>query len=98
MTDYKMVGNDFYDYRGQKLASVKGADIYDAHSRKIGTIRDYEIYDDRYNKVASMRGDDVFDEHNVRLTSLQEIKRQITNPPFGAVLVALWWFFIRPGA
>ncbi len=97
MADYKMIGNDFYDYRGQKLATVKGSDIYDAHSRKIGTIRDYEIYDDRYNKLAAMRGEDVFDVHNIRIISLEEIKRNITNPPSRPVMLALWWFFMRKG-
>lgn len=95
MTDYKMSGNDFYDYRGQKLAYVRGADIYDTHGRKIATIRDYEIYDDRYNKIANFRGDDVFDEHNTRVASISEIKRSITNPPGPAFCVALWWFFIK---
>jgi len=95
MADYKMIGNDFYDYRSQKLAVVRNADIYDTHSRKIATIRDYEVYDDRYNKIAAVRGYDVFDVHNVRLISLEEIKRLIDNPPSGPVMVALWWFFIK---
>jgi hypothetical protein len=95
MADYKMVGNDFYDFRGQKIATIRGADVYDAHSRKVGTIRDYEVYDDRYNRVASMRGNDVFDIHNARIASLLEIKNMITNPPVQPVMVALWWFFIK---
>jgi sporulation protein YlmC with PRC-barrel domain len=90
-----MVGNDFYDFRGQKLATLRGSDVYDAHSRKVGTIRDYEIYDDRYNRVASMRGNDVFDIHNVRIASLLDIKNMIQNPPTQPVMVALWWFFIK---
>jgi hypothetical protein len=97
MTDYKMVGSDLFDFRGQKIAIVRGPDVYDAHSRKVGTIRDYEIFDDRYNRVCSMRGDDVFDIHNVRMASLLEIKRMVDNPPTQPVLVALWWFFIRKG-
>jgi len=95
MADYKMLGNDFFDFRSQKLAVVKGSDIYNTHSQKVATIRDFEIYDDRYNKVASMRGYDVFDVHNIRLISIEEIKRMIDNPPPGPVMVALWWFFIR---
>jgi hypothetical protein len=95
MTDYKMIGNDLFDYRSQKLGYVRGADLYDTHTRKVGMVRDYEIYDDRYTKVASIRGYDVFDEHGIRIISLQDIKNMIDNPPSGAILVALWWFFIR---
>jgi sporulation protein YlmC with PRC-barrel domain len=95
MTDYKMVGNDFYDFRGQKVATLRGTDLYDAHGRKVSTIKDYEIYDDRYNRVASMRGDDVFDTHNTRVASLLDIKRMIDNPPTQPVMVAFWWFFIK---
>lgn len=95
MADYKMIGNDFYDFRSQKLAVVKGADIYDTHSQKIATIRDYEIYNDRYQKLAMLRGEDVFDAHNVRMISVSEIRRLIDNPPGPALCTALWWFFIK---
>lgn len=97
MADYKIVGTDFYNYRGQKLAIIKGADIFDTHSRKIGTVRDNEVYDDRYNKIVMVRGEDIFDIHNVRIASLLEIKRNITNPPGNTIIAALWWFFIKEG-
>lgn len=95
MADYKMIGNDFFDYRSQKLATVKGSDVYNTHSRKVAIVKDYEIYDDRYNKVAALRGYDVFDPHNIRIISVEEIKRRIDNPPSAPIMVALWWFFIR---
>jgi hypothetical protein len=95
MTDYKMIGNDLYDFRSQKLATVKGADIYNTRSQKVATIRDYEVYDDRYRKICSVRGDDVFDEHFVRVTSMSEIRRLISGASSGVIPVALWWFFIR---
>lgn len=95
MTEYRMVGNDFFDYRSQKLATIRGGEIFDTHTRKVGVIRDYEIYDDRYNKVAAIRGYDVFDAHNVRVISIEEIKRMIDKPPSAPLMVALWWFFIK---
>ena len=95
MTDYKMVGNDLYDYRSVKIGTVKGADVFNERTQKVGTIRDYEVFDDRYTKLCLMRGDDIFDEHNVRMISVSEIKRMITNPPINMACVALWWFFIK---
>lgn len=95
MLNYKMIGNDLFDYRSQKLATVKGADIYNTRSQKIATIRDYEVYDDRYQKILMVRGEDVFDIHNVRVISLNEIKRGFDNAPSGVLTAALWWFFIK---
>lgn len=95
MTDYKMIGSDLYDYRSQKLATVKGMDVYNTRSQKVATIRDYEVYDDRYRKICSLRGEDVFDEHYVRVTSLSEIKKQINGNASSMIMVALWWFFIK---
>lgn len=95
MMNYKMIGNDLYDYRSQKIAVVKGADIYDTHSRKVGCVKDNDVFNDRYQKLVSLRGMDIFDEHNSRIGSLHEIKRQVEGMVGNTVLLALWYFFIK---
>lgn len=95
MASYKMIGNDMFDYRSQKIAILKGNDIYNTRSQKVGIYKDNDVYDDRYRKLISVRGYDIFDEHNTRIGSLHDIKREIEGNINNTALVALWYFFIR---
>jgi sporulation protein YlmC with PRC-barrel domain len=95
MMNYKMIGNDLYDYRSQKIAIVKGGDIYNTHSQKVGVVKDNDVYDDRYRKLISLRGMDIFDEHNTRIGSMIDIKRMVEGNVNSNILLGLWYFFIR---
>ncbi len=95
MGAYKMSGNDLFDSRNHKIATIRADGIYDERNHKVASIRGIDVYDERNKKVATLKGNDIYDGGNKKIGNLTDVKKMIDGALGGVSIAALWLFFCR---
>ena len=95
MTNFKLKGNDLYDSKNHRVATMKGNNLYDSKNHKVATIKGNNLYDSKNHKVATLNGSDIRDSRNHKIASISDAKKAIDGAMGGMSVVALWVCFIR---
>ena len=74
---------------------MKGNNLYDSKNQRVATIKGNNLYDSKNKRVATLNGSDIRDSRNHKMASISDAKNAIDGAMGGMSVVALWVSFVR---
>lgn len=94
--EYRMEGDVLKNWKGEKVAEVRGDRIVDEWGNLKAIIQGDRILDERTNDVARIQRDFIIDyQTSHEIAAVTEPSKHIANAGRGAVSAAIWLFFVR---